>query len=105
MVGEGALSAVAGSMCVGYMPGEPNSEVYGQQGMTMESEASDRPRPRDATPKKCLPSILEDAEDVVFGPGTRVMKGALNAIAGDMAIAACSSGTEGEVDNSEIERL
>lgn len=98
-MGEGALSAVAGNMYVGFMPGEPNSAVYRQQGMTMESEASSS-SDRDATPKKCLPSVLEDAKDVVFGPGTRVMNGALNAIAGNMAIAACCSETEPEGDGA-----
>jgi len=68
IVSQGAFSAVGGSMYIGCTP--------------EASTSSDS----DATPRHFIPSVMEDAEDVHFKPGTQVEQGAMSAVRRNMVI-------------------
>ncbi|KAE9402836.1 hypothetical protein BT96DRAFT_990850 [Gymnopus androsaceus JB14] len=68
-LGAGVLSAVGENMYIGCTPAEAST-----------SSSS------DATPRRFIPSVMEGADVVHLGPGTKAEQGALSAVGGNLII-------------------
>jgi len=73
-LGAGVLSAVAENMYIGCTPAEA----------TTSSDSN-------ATPRRFIPSVMEGADVVHFGPGTKAEHGALSAVGGNLVIGSKST--------------